>query len=294
MLHTLDLNFLGLDHAIASYLIETSEGPVLIESGPYSTFSALEVELGKKGHKPEDVKHVLLTHIHFDHAGAAWALAERGATVYVHPFGADHLHDPTKLLASATMIYGDQMDRLWGEMKGIPREKLRTVNHEEVLNFGDQKITALHTPGHAKHHIAWEWERTIFTGDFGGVKIDNGPVMPPCPPPDINLEDWNRSIDLVLARNPERFMLTHFDEVLDCEIHMAAMKTILIDWGAWIKEKWESGLSQEEMVPLFMDYNNEQLRAKGVSEEDLKVYEASNPAWMSVAGLVRYWKKKDA
>ena len=292
MYHTLDLHFQGYEHAIAAFVIESSEGPILIESGPYSTFHVLGKALAEIGYKTEDIKHVLLSHIHFDHAGAAWAFAKKGATIYLHPFGADHMHDPTKLVASATMIYGDQMDVLWGEMKGIHRENLRIMEQEEELLIGDQKFIALHTPGHAKHHIAWEWGSTIFTGDVAGVKIENGPVVPPCPPPDINLEDWMASIDLVLSRNPERLALTHFAERSNVVEHMIDLKNVLNDWGAWIKEKMEEGLSKEDMVPQFMAYTNDQLRAKGVSEEGLKRYEAANPAWMSVAGLMRYWKKK--
>ena len=182
----------------------------MIESGPYSTFEHLKKGLAKHGYQPSDVKHVLLSHIHFDHAGAAWAFANTGAKIYLHPFGAGHMHDPSKLVASATMIYGDQMDVLWGKMEGIPKENLVEMAHEQKLIIGEHTFTALHTPGHAKHHIAWEWGRTVFTGDVAGVKIGNGPVVPPCPPPDINLEDWNASIDLILKRNPEKLVLTHF------------------------------------------------------------------------------------
>ena len=292
MYHTLDLHFQGYEHAIAAFVIESSEGPILIESGPYSTFHVLEKSLAEIGYKTEDIKHVLLSHIHFDHAGAAWAFAKKGATIYLHPFGADHMHDPTKLVASATMIYGDQMDVLWGRMEGIPRENLTIMSHEEKLIIGDQQFTALHTPGHAKHHIAWEWGKTIFTGDVAGVKIENGPVVPPCPPPDINLEDWMASIDLVLSRNPERLALTHFAERINVKEHMTDLKNVLNDWGGWIKAKMDEGISKEDMVPQFMEYTNAQLRSYGVSEEGLKRYEAANPAWMSVAGLMRYWRKK--
>ncbi|MEM7297955.1 MAG: MBL fold metallo-hydrolase [Bacteroidota bacterium] len=292
MYHTVDLHFQEYDHAIASFLIETNDGPVLIESGPYSTYPSLEKGLDNLGYKPKDVKHVLLSHIHFDHAGAAWALAELGATVYLHPFGADHMHDPTKLVASATMIYGDQMDTLWGRMEGIPKKNLRMVDHEEVIEIGGHSFRALHTPGHAKHHIAWHWKDTVFTGDAAGVRIDGGPVVPPCPPPDINLEDWNHSIDLILAKNPNKLVLTHYGEEQNPNIHMKELKVILNDWAHWIKEKWQEGLSNEDITPLFMKYTNQQLKDRGVSDHGLKQYEAANPAWMSVAGLVRYWKKK--
>ncbi len=292
MYHTLDLHFLGYEHAIASFLIESSEGPILIESGPYSTFPHLGKALADHGYKIEDVKHLLLSHIHFDHAGAAWAFAKHGAKIYLHPFGAGHMHDPTKLVASATMIYGDQMDVLWGKMEGIPKENLEEMSHEQTLTIGEHTFTALHTPGHAKHHIAWELGKTIFTGDVAGVKIADGPVVPPCPPPDINIEDWFGSIQLILDRNPEELVLTHYGSRTNVHGHMMDLQEMLHNWAYWIKTNMESGMTADALTPLFMQYTNTQLRLHGVSEEGLKQYEAANPAWMSVAGLMRYWGKK--
>lgn len=293
MVHILDLDFLGIDHAIASFLIETSAGPVLVESGPHSTFETLKNQVEKAGFRIEDVKHLLLTHIHFDHAGAAWALAELGATVYVHPFGEGHMQDPTKLYNSAKMIYGDEMERLWGQMKKIDADKLYAVDHGEKITIGEYTFTGWHTPGHAKHHIAWQVEDVVFTGDVAGVKIENGPVVPPCPPPDINIEDWNESIDLVLGLNPEKLYLTHYDGVTEIESHMSDLKVMLNDWAFWIKEQWEQGRSAEEITPDFSRYTTDQLKEQGLNDHGVSQYEAANPSWMSVAGLIRYWKKKN-
>lgn len=292
MIHVLDLGFLGIDHAIASFLIETSAGPVLVETGPHSTFTSMEQQLHKHGYQPSDIKHVLLTHIHFDHAGAAWAFANHGANIYLHPFGKSHMADPTRLYNSAKMIYGDEMERLWGVMEKIPEDQLITPGHNESLTIGDKTFTALHTPGHAKHHIAWQLDNTIFTGDVAGVKIENGPVVPPCPPPDINLEDWEQSLDILMERKARSFYLTHYGEVTDIGDHVHQLRNMLTHWANWIKEKWESGMGAEEMTPLFSEYTANQLREIGVSEHGVKQYEAANPSWMSVAGLIRYWKKK--
>lgn len=292
MYKTLDLLFKGYNEAIASFLIESIDGPILIETGPYSTFESLTSELATHGYKPEDVKHVLLSHIHFDHAGAAWAFAKNGANIYLHPFGAQHMHDPSKLVASATMIYGDQMDSLWGKMEGIPLEKLKITEHNEIIKIGEHEFKSLHTPGHAKHHIAWKLEDTIFTGDVAGCKIGSGPVVPPCPPPDINLEDWNASIDLILSEKPEELVLTHFGSCKNPKSHMSELKEILNDWAYWIKTKWEEGQTPDETTPQFMEYTTQQLLDQGVSKEGVSKYEAANPAWMSVAGLMRYWKKR--
>lgn len=292
MIHILDLHFLNLEHAIASFLIETSEGPVLIETGPYSTFPSLAKALAEYGYKPDDIKHVLLTHIHFDHAGAAWAFAKTGATIYLHPFGSAHMEDPTKLYNSARQIYGDEMEQLWGAMEKIPGNQLKPIDHGEKVVIGATEFQAWHTPGHAKHHIAWQMGDIIFTGDVAGVQIENGPVVPPCPPPDINLDDWNQSIDILLEKKAQTLFLTHYGTVSDVGAHFHELRNMLNDWAFWVREKWESGMGAEEMTPLFSRYTADQLREKGVDEHGIKQYEAANPSWMSVAGLIRYWKKK--
>lgn len=291
MLHTLDLQFL-VDHAIASFIIESEDGPIVIESGPHSTFPQLAKGLHTLGYEVSDVKHLLLTHIHFDHAGAAWAFAKEGATVYVHPRGHKHLMDPERLYGSAKRIYGNMMEQLWGQMHGIPEEQLVIVEHGDKFELGGQDFTAWHTPGHASHHIAWQWEDQIFAGDVAGVKIEGGPVSPPCPPPDINLEAWNESIDLLLSLRPATLHLTHFGEVTNVEAHLEQLRTILNEWAAWIKPHWEQGRDMNLVTPEFQAYAAEQLRAGGIHEAGITRYEAANPAWMSVAGLYRYWSKK--
>jgi glyoxylase-like metal-dependent hydrolase (beta-lactamase superfamily II) len=294
MIHVLDLHFLSYDHAIASFLIPTSAGPILIETGPYSTFPQLEKSVNDAGYTLSDIKHVFLTHIHFDHAGAAWALAKQGAKIYVHPFGAPHLAAPQKLYESARMIYGDDMDRLWGAMESIDPSMIHETQHEERITIGELEIQSLHTPGHAKHHIAWKIDQTIFTGDVAGVKISNGPVVPPCPPPDINLEDWLNSIELLLGQNASSFYLTHFGEITNLASHMSQLRDMLSDWSEYIKREWEKGIGVEELTPMFSAYTKKQLLDLGVSENGTGQYEAANPSWMSVAGLIRYWKKKQS
>ena len=291
MVHIIDLHF-QTDHTIASFIVESSEGPIIIETGPHSVFPQLEAGLAKLGYKPSDVKHVLLTHIHFDHAGAAWALAETGATVYVHPKGWKHLQDPTRLYNSAKRIYQDQMEILWGQMKQIPEERLIAIEDQKELHLGGQTFKAWHTPGHASHHIAWQMGNKVFTGDVAGCKIQGGPVVPPCPPPDINLDLWYDSIEIVRSLHPSTLYLTHFGEVTKPDEHLDQVKHILQDWGAWIKVRWEQGRSPSEATPGFQEYAANQLRAAGLDEAMVQKYEAANPAWMSVAGLMRYWQKK--
>ena len=293
MIHTLDLHFLDTPQAIAAYLIETSVGPVLVECGPYSTYERLQQEVRQLGMAPEDIRHVLLTHIHFDHAGAAWALAEQGATIYVHPVGAPHLANPEKLWNSAKRIYQEDMDRLWGEMRAISKSWLYEVAHEERLTLGDTTFTAYHTPGHAIHHIAYQLKNSVFTGDVGGVRIDGGMVEPPCPPPDINLEDWQHSIQLLHDLHPQHLYLTHFGVIDQVSEHLNRLYQQLIHWAEWVQEKMNAGQSAEDLAPAFTEFVQRQLRSHGASEEMVQQYEAANPSWMSVAGLMRYWKKKE-
>ncbi len=291
-IHVIDLHFLHLPHTIASFLIESSEGPILIETGPHSTIDAMQKGLAALGYTADDVKHVLLTHIHLDHAGAAWFFAEKGAQIYLHPFGAKNMQDPTRLMESAKRIYKDKMDTLWGQMHKIPANQLIEVAHEQVLQIGDVVIKSWHTPGHARHHIAWQYESVLFTGDVAGVKIDKGIVVPPCPPPDIQIEDWKASIQLIRTINPGALYLTHYDQVTDIERHLSDLEAILDSWAAWVKNHWEAGETHEEMVPQFMQYVAGQLKDAGLTDKEIALYEAANPSWMSVAGLVRYWTKK--
>jgi len=292
MIKTIDLNFLGHQETIASYLIKTSEGPVLIETGPHSTLPVLRKGLEKNGFKLEDVKHVFLTHIHLDHAGSAWVFAEHGATIHLHPFGKRHMAHPEKLLASAKMIYKEDMDRLWGTLKPIPEEQLHTVEHNEIIRIGDLKLKALFTPGHAVHHIAWAMGKVLFTGDVAGVKIGDGIVVPPCPPPDINVEDWKASLKLIRQKRFETLYLTHFDKVTNPKEHLRELEGRLSNWANWIKPYFDQGADPKDVTPLFQEYVKKQLMAGGVSGETLEKYEGANPSWMSVAGLMRYWRKK--
>ena len=168
---TLDLNFQGQPHAIASYLIREGDAVVLIESGPGSTRSALEAALAEQGLSPRHVTHVLLTHIHLDHAGAAGWLAKQGAQVFVHPVGAPHMLNPEKLLASAARIYGDKMDSLWGEFLPVPAGQLVIPGDAETIVIGNLEFTPFNTPGHAEHHYSYLFKDVVFSGDVGGVRI---------------------------------------------------------------------------------------------------------------------------
>lgn len=290
---TLDILFLNEPHVIANYLIESDDGLILIETGPETTFEHLKSAISEKGFSWKDVKHVLLTHIHFDHAGAAWKFAENGAKIYVHPVGLPHLNQPEKLWNSAKRIYLDDMERLWGEMKPIDSNLLVAVDDGDILNLGGVEIKVWYTPGHAVHHNAYQIDDIIFTGDVAGVKINNGPVVPPCPPPDINIEAWKASIQKILNLHPKKIYLAHYGVVDQVEQHFAELVNMLDDWSQWMKVQFDKQLSVEEITPEFVNYTQSQLRKAGVSKADIDRYEKGNPSFMSVTGLMRYWKLKE-
>lgn len=299
-IHTLDLEFLGIEKSIAVFVVEGADGLVLIECGPAATLPHLLKAFSDNGWNMADFQHVFLSHIHFDHAGAAWAFAEKGAKIYVHPKGLPHLAQPEKLYQSARIIYGDQMDRLWGEMRPIPETQLYAPQPGETLEVMGLQFKAWYTPGHAVHHIAWELSdpeteaelSVLFTGDVAGVRIGGGPVMPPCPPPDIHVEDWLNSIQLMRELPSERLFLTHFGVVNDKIAHLNALEKRLLGWTEWMRPYAESNAAPEVVIPEFQAFVNAGLKEAGVTGADLARYEAANPAFMSVAGLMRYWKKK--
>lgn len=293
MIHTIDLVFQGLPGNIAAFLVETPAGPALVETGPHSTLARLRDGLQAHGVQAEDVRHVFLTHIHLDHAGAAWWFARQGATIYVHPRGSRHLAGPERLMESARRIYQDKMDELWGEMHPIPTRRIQEVEHEGEIALGGESFRAYHTPGHATHHIAWRFGDALFTGDVAGVRIGAGIVVPPCPPPDIQVEDWLESTALIRSLGVRRLYLTHFGEHTDVDAHLDALDQRLQAWAQWIKPYYDAGTEHGELTELFQTVVRNTLEESGLSEFSIRQYEAANPSWMSVAGLLRYWKKKE-
>lgn len=288
----IDLNFLDTKQSIGSFLIPTAKGPVLIESGPETTFPVLKAGIEKAGYKIEDIHAVLLTHIHFDHAGAAWKFAKNGTKIYVHQVGLPHLANPEKLWNSAAQIYGDDMNRLWGKMEPIPEDLLIAANDGDVINFGNVQFKVIYTPGHAVHHNAYQLNDVIFTGDVAGCKIANGPVVPPCPPPDIDLVLWKKSIQKLKDANPSALYLTHFARQEHPVQLLEELEMELDNWANFIKPFFDAGIPADEIVPQFMQFTSQAFKTKGLTDTEIQIYEYANPSWMSVNGLLRYWKLK--
>ncbi|MGE5249464.1 MAG: MBL fold metallo-hydrolase [Bacteroidota bacterium] len=289
---TLDLNFQGQPHAIASYLLRHSEGVVLVESGPGSGLPALQAALQREGFSARDVTHVLLTHIHLDHAGAAGWFSRQGAEIVVHPVGAPHMLNPEKLLASAARIYGDQMDRLWGEFLPVREDRIRVVQDEEEIVVGSLRFIPFNTPGHAEHHYAYLFEDICFTGDIGGVRIPGIPYLRlPMPPPELNLERWRASIARLRRQALARIAPTHFGIYDDPDWHLAEVEKALVSVDRWLQNTVSSELSPDECRTRFAQWMTAEGEANHLPPDMFAAYEIVNPSWMSADGLIRYWMK---
>ncbi|MEP7135025.1 MAG: MBL fold metallo-hydrolase [Chloroflexota bacterium] len=289
---TLDLNFQGRPHAIAAYLIRQGDAVVLIESGPGSTLSALQAGLAQEGLTAADVTHVLLTHIHLDHAGAAGWLAQQGAEIYVHPIGALHMLNPEKLIASATRIYGERMESLWGEFLPVPQSQLKIPNDAEEIRIGDLKFIPLNTPGHAEHHYVYLFEDVAFCGDVGGVRIPGYPYLRvPMPPPELHLERWHASITRLRKEKIARIAPTHFGIFDDVEWHLREVEKGLDSAARWLEEVMPADPPVDQLRQSFTDWMMKEGEQMGLDAEAVKAYELANPLGMSADGLMRYWKK---
>jgi glyoxylase-like metal-dependent hydrolase (beta-lactamase superfamily II) len=288
----LDLEFLDTKETIAAYLIQSVNVNILVETGPHSTLDALQQVLANHNVDIHTIQHIFITHIHLDHAGAAWWFAQNNnAKIYLHPLGIKHLSNPEKLIQSATMIYGDRMDALWGKLKPIEADNLVPIAHNEVISINKLNIKALHTPGHAIHHIAWQLEDNLFAGDVAGIKIKNGPVVPPCPPPDIHIENWKESLALIKLAGIKKMYLTHYGLIEDVDDHIVMLSQNLDRWANWIQPHFEKKSEIDFVVEDFKINVRNYLKEFGLNETELKKYENANPAFMSVNGLLRYFQK---
>jgi glyoxylase-like metal-dependent hydrolase (beta-lactamase superfamily II) len=289
---TLDLNFQGAPEAIAAYLFRHSQGAVLVESGPGSTLGSLQAGLSANGFSVADVTHVLLTHIHLDHAGAAGWLALHGAQILVHPVGAPHLLNPEKLLASASRIYGDKMQTLWGECLPVPEAKLTILQDEQEVRIGGLRFLPIDTPGHAEHHYSYLFEDVCFSGDVGGVRIPGFQYLRvPMPPPELHLGKWRASIARLRRQKFNRIAPTHFGLFDDPEWQLDAVERGLDAAERWLEQVMPDDPSVESLRRQFADWMKDQGRQAKISTDVEKSYDLANPLGMSADGLQRYWKK---
>ena len=274
-LRVVDLNFGASPEAIGVYLVDSDDGPALFDCGPSSTIEALETGLAANGLALTDVRHLLLSHIHLDHAGAAGSLVRKSPelTVWVSPVGRAHLIDPSRLERSARRLYGEMFDPLWGELAPVPEENVRVADGD-VLGWD-----AFPTPGHASHHVSYLRDGTLLAGDAAGVRMPGSAyVLPVCPPPDITVEGWHGTIAEIRRREPERLALIHFGVHEDVGAHLDRLESELDRWAGRVRD----GMSQEDFVAT----------ARADLGEHADVYDRVAPLWQSYAGLERYLSKR--
>jgi glyoxylase-like metal-dependent hydrolase (beta-lactamase superfamily II) len=293
MIHTLDLYFQQQPQTIASYLVVGPGGPVLVETGPMSTLATLQQRLADHGYHPADIKHVLVTHIHLDHAGAVGWWAGQGAQIYVHHVGAPHLIDPSRLLRSATRIYGDKMDSLWGGFLATPAERVTPVEDGKSIDVAGLTFTAIDTPGHAFHHHVYRLGDIAFTGDAAGIRIPGVFFVDlPAPPPEFQLELWQSTIDRLLAQDLSAIYPTHFGRLDDWRTQLEVLGRLMQVASEFVAVRLTAGIPRHQILDDYRAWFHARALAAGMSDRAFIQYEAANPLYMSVDGLIRYWTKK--
>jgi len=272
----IDLVHAGNARSVGVYLLDTSQGLALHDCGPTSCIEALKRGLAARGHELGDVKHLLLSHIHLDHAGAAGTLVREHPELQVHvsEIGAPHLVDPSRLERSARRLYGETFDGLWGELAPVPEANVH-VAADRVLG-----LECFPAPGHASHHVCYFDGETLYAGDAAGVRIQpHRSVLPPTPPPETDVEGWYRTLEQIERRAPERLALIHFGVADDVSRHLAELRRRLDIWTRRVEE----GTSEEEFVA--------DARAD-LPPEEADDYDRAMPFWQSYAGLKRYWETR--
>jgi glyoxylase-like metal-dependent hydrolase (beta-lactamase superfamily II) len=294
----LDLNFLGRPGAIAAGLIESPGGLALVDPGPASTLDALRAELARHGRAEADIDAILVTHIHLDHSGGVGVLVRSNPRiqVYVHRQGAPHVVDPSKLISSAARLYGDRLGPLWGEILPVSEANVHALDGGEVLRIAGGEFRVAYTPGHAVHHVSYfdASGGTAFAGDTGGIRVGQPLlVLPPTPPPDIDVEAWDASLALIRAWDPRRIFITHFggfDQPLE---HLEDLEARLDDMagtvrGLLLDQTLDDGARQrrfaDRMVAMF--------RERLPDEDWVRRYEAAVAVEHCWQGLARYWQKR--
>ncbi len=292
----LDTNWTGRARSIAAALLESDGHRAIIDPGPESTLATLREQLRARGIGVADLDAILLTHIHLDHAGATGTLVRENPrlAVYVHKNGAPHVVDPSKLLASAGRLWGDELAVFFGNTLPVPRENLRILEGGETLALGARKLDVAYTPGHASHHVSYfdDDAGVAFIGDTAGIRIENGPyILPATPPPDIDLEIWNTSFAAILAHRPARLFLTHFGFSDDPAAHIAKFRERLHRWAALTAEVLRASPDEAAAMSAFIaKFRAEMDHEIGPAEAEHHAFTAGLN--LSFLGLARYLRKR--
>ena len=291
-----DLNFLGSPHIIASVVVHGTGGVAIVDPGPTSTLPTLRRAMEGAGLAMSDIQALLLTHVHLDHAGAAGTLAHEipGLKVYVHDRGAPHLIDPSLLLASATRLFGGEMDRLWGEVRPVPESAVVMLRGGERIRAGGRDLEVAYTPGHASHHVSYFSADAgiAFVGDTAGVRLRPGGVnVPPTPPPDIDLEAWRDSLARIGAWGADTLFLTHFGPHQPVQPHLAELADNLELTRRLGRESLAREGSDDDREAWFADEWRRVLRRQ-MSSDAARAYEVAGRFDLNWRGLARYLRKR--
>jgi glyoxylase-like metal-dependent hydrolase (beta-lactamase superfamily II) len=292
----IDLNWTGRPHAIASLLIDSAGVRALIDPGPESTLDTLRAALHSRNLDIQTLDFLILTHIHLDHAGATGALVRENPrlSVYVHQFGATHMIDPSRLLASAGRLYGGNLIPLYGECGPVPEASLLPLDGGEKIQIGDVELDVFYTPGHASHHVSF-WHaasRTAFVGDTAGIRVQGDSfLLPATPPPDIDMELWNQSLDSIASWRPERLFLTHFGYIENPAAHIQLYRDRLRDWTALTDRLLQENETPEAAEQKFVESVSSEV-CKALPPEAAELYIFNGGLGLSWRGLVRYVRKK--
>jgi glyoxylase-like metal-dependent hydrolase (beta-lactamase superfamily II) len=297
--HYLDLKYLGAEHLIAVGVLESDDGVILVDPGPTSALETLRQALGEAGYALADVRALLLTHIHLDHAGATGAIVQDhpDVAVYVHRLGATHLADPSTLLASARRLYGDMLEPLWGAVVPVPEDALHVLYGDEAITVGGRPFDVAYTPGHAVHHVSYRdgESDTAFIGDTAGMRIAGTDViLPVTPPPDVDLDRWPDSLDAIRNWAPERLFVTHFGPHDDPAWHLDAFERTLDAWSDAVRnalEQEDDEADDAERAEAFHAAKIQELKQR-LSPELVPAYDQFGQPQASWRGLARYWRKQ--
>jgi glyoxylase-like metal-dependent hydrolase (beta-lactamase superfamily II) len=267
-----------------------------LDPGPSSTIDALQRRLKERGVIVSDIGSILLTHVHFDHAGATGALVKQNPNirVYVHSKGATHLRDPKRLVESASRVFGASIEQFWGPFDPVPARNLHVLHDGENITIGAREFEVLYTPGHAVHHVSYfePSSKVAFVGDAAGVRINDSFVFPATPPPDIDLGNINDSLDLIQARAPERLFLTHFGLMARVEWHIADFRARLLRWSEFVRLSLEQQGDDLRRAREFSEMTKTELSSI-VTKAEAEWFEHLISFQQSWYGLARYWRRRN-
>jgi glyoxylase-like metal-dependent hydrolase (beta-lactamase superfamily II) len=292
----IDLNFQARPHAIAAGVVRGANGTAVVDPGPTSCLAALEEGLHAQGVHLADVTHLLLTHIHLDHAGATGTIVRRHPhiRVLVHERGATHMIDPHKLIDSATRLYGADMDRLWGEFLAVPQANVQRLRGGERVEVAGRTFEVAYTPGHAIHHVSYydPSSGVAFVGDTAGVCIDGGYIVPPTPPPDIDIESWVESARRIESWGPRTLFLTHFGpSPFPPATHLRTLLEHLDTTSRLARDTLALAGTDDDRRRAFAEQVRRELR-KQMTESQVASYGVAAPFEMLWDGLARYWRRR--